>query len=138
MGFLEKILSLVALAVGIVCSFGVIGSWGSAIKDVKTSSDQAALACTFIALFIFAGACIFISITFCCSCDKCLNLIVLVAGGAALFFTVIAYIAYYDWSTDPSWTLSTSDKVPRASEWMFGNMVSSVAVLLTGGTLTFT
>ncbi|GAA48987.1 hypothetical protein CLF_102344 [Clonorchis sinensis] len=32
---------------------------------------------------------------------------------AVIFFTVIAYIAYYDWSTDPSWTLSTSDKVPR-------------------------
>ncbi|KER30550.1 hypothetical protein X801_09517 [Opisthorchis viverrini] len=138
MGFFEKTLSLIALAVGITCSLGVIGTWGNAIKEVTTSSDKTALSCTVIALSILTGTFVFILITLCCSCDKCLNVIVLIAGGAALFFAVIAYIAYYDWSTTPSLVLSTPNKVPRASEWMFGNIISSVAVLLTGCTLTFT
>ncbi|KAG5444275.1 hypothetical protein CSKR_104542 [Clonorchis sinensis] len=138
MGVLGKILSIIALGVGVFSSIGVIGTFGNSIKDVSSSSDKASVACAFIAMFIFAGTLIFVFVTLCCSCEKCLGIIVLAAGGAALFFSIIAYISFYDWSTHPSPMLSAPTKVPRPGEWLFGSMFASVAVLLTGCTLTCT
>ncbi|CAH8490437.1 unnamed protein product [Dicrocoelium dendriticum] len=130
MGLLGKILLIVACAIGIACTLGAIITYRNVIQNPQTNAEKATVACSFIALFIFAGLILFAFITMCCPCSDVIQGIVgTVAGAAALFFSIAAYCAYHKLDIDQAVTL------PIPPEWLFGALVSGASLILVALTL---
>ncbi|TGZ72296.1 hypothetical protein CRM22_002181 [Opisthorchis felineus] len=84
MGFLGRILLLVASALAIMCTLAALAEYRDVINSKKqTDYQKGAISCLFIALLILAGMALFLFITICCSCSDIIMGIIVAAGGAA-------------------------------------------------------
>ncbi|CAH8490448.1 unnamed protein product [Dicrocoelium dendriticum] len=130
MGLFGKILLIAACAIGIACTLGAIITYRNVMQNPRTGAQKATVACSFIALFIFAGLILFAFITMCCPCSDAIQGIVgAVAGAAALFFSIAAYCAYHKYEIDMAITL------PMTAEWLFGALVSGSSLIMVALTL---
>ncbi|KAF5405852.1 hypothetical protein PHET_00593 [Paragonimus heterotremus] len=131
MSILRKIILIVACAIGVACTVGAIVAYQDTIKsERKTESQKATVGCLFIAFFIFAGALLFVFISLCCPCsDLVLSVTVTVAGAVGCIFSIIAY------STSHRAEIDYRIAIPFTSEWLFGGIVTGVAVFLVALTM---
>ncbi|KAG5444276.1 hypothetical protein CSKR_104543 [Clonorchis sinensis] len=126
MGFLGRILLLVASALAIMCTLAALAEYRDVISSKKqTEYQKGAISCLFIALFILAGMALFLFITLCCSCSDIIMGIVIAAGGAAA--AVFAIIAY---GLMVKQRIEGGAQVPSASEWTFACIFTGASILL--------